>query len=687
MSQPEELEVESAVRSAPVTVFVSDPTAEAERVAQAMRAAGYTVVDVPLSMLVARVAVQHPRVILVDADGEGALDVIARMRELPDAEDIHVLLLAMPGGAVGSEEEALAHEASGLFVRPVDVPELVSRVSALAGHEPSRSRRGGDRATPRHRPSVPPSRPPVSTRAPFSVDPPAPVEPPLSRRPPALSPPVSVELRRLLADAERRVTFDAEPDGAVPTPEDELEAILPAELLAALDEPLEEEDDDEVVPMGRHAASAAARDEPGPDGPPAPITNGGTHSGATGTGPATGGGSQGGAASAAAAAVPEPLPPSMPPPTAWSPMQDVVAPSAVEPYDPAYAPPFPAVVVQGETLRVLARAIAGHETGSLCFSSQGADRRVVLREGDIVTAVSSSDDESLLAFLTTRGDLPRETIRRLAATFPLFGRHAGAALVARGYLRQDQLWTTLRAHAEWVLARALQTDGARLVVEPQPPGRLQGEPSVFGGSPGAAVLVDVVRRVVAPEGAVQRLGGLGARIGPGHGARLLTECGLAPVELAQVQSANGRTLDEALGAAPDGDLATVLLALSELGVVEVLRSVATRAASDEQDAFGIDALDAEAIRERVRARMQIVDDGDYFALLGVTRDATGYEVRRAFLDLRRAFEPARVLTPETADLADDLRKITFVLEEAYDILKDGARRERYRRAIEAVPER
>src|SRR5271166_5894356 len=117
----------------PVTVFVSDPTAEAERIAQALRGAGYVVVDVPLSMLVARVAVQRPRVILVDADGEGALDVIERMRELPDADAIDVLFVAKPGGAIGSQEEALAHEGSGLFVRPVDVPALVRKVEALTG--------------------------------------------------------------------------------------------------------------------------------------------------------------------------------------------------------------------------------------------------------------------------------------------------------------------------------------------------------------------------------------------------------------------------------------------------------------------------------------------------------------------------------------------------------------------------
>jgi DnaJ-class molecular chaperone len=38
------------------------------------------------------------------------------------------------------------------------------------------------------------------------------------------------------------------------------------------------------------------------------------------------------------------------------------------------------------------------------------------------------------------------------------------------------------------------------------------------------------------------------------------------------------------------------------------------------------------------------------------------------------------------DLADDVRTIVLVLEEAYEILKDAARRERYRRAIETAPD-
>jgi hypothetical protein len=200
--------------------------------------------------------------------------------------------------------------------------------------------------------------------------------------------------------------------------------------------------------------------------------------------------------------------------------------------------------------------------------------------------------------------------------------------------------------------------------------------------------VEVVRRVVPPTDAIERLGGIGSRFVEGPGVRLLDECALDPDEAEHAREAPGRTIRDIVEAAPEGDLVTVLFALWQLGVLEVVRAAGDREHNAEDaSAPDVAALDAEAVRERVRARLQLVEDGDYFALLGVPRDATGYEVRRAFLELRRAFEPARVLTPEVVDLADDVRKITVVLEEAYDILKDAARRERYRRAIETAPER
>jgi hypothetical protein len=728
---------EGGARGQVTTVFVSDPTAEAERVAQALRVAGYAVVDVPLSMLVARVAVQCPRVILIDADGDGALDAVGRMRELPDADDIHVLFIARPGGAIASPEEALAHEGSGLFVRPVDVPALVRKVEALAGGPRSPSLMPSYGRAPYE---IVPTLPPASMRS-VPATPPTPVPPPMVARssgrspsePPGstgvmslrrvvgLSPPVSAELQQLLADAELRVHVRAETESVMPSPEDEIEAVLPAELLAALDEPMESDEDEDEAPLaparGTMAPSrertndggasrttgasttgsgtpAAAKRRPSTDEGPiaAPHTHGGTHAGGTGGGGSTTGGSdlRDRAERSAESVAPREGPPldegTPLPPQGW--VDASPAPAKVESARPSLPQTrqFPAVLGHGEALPVAARAIASRTGGSLCFVEGAIERRIVLREGDIVTASSSAEEETLLGFLGARGELPRETVRRLGSKFPPFGRHAGAALVARGYLNQEQLWPTLRAHAEWVLAHVLQMGEGRLVVEERPPGRLAGEPSVFGGSTGAEVFVELVRRIVSPADAIERLGGLGARLGDGRASALLVECALAPDEVARLRAATGGTLGEMLERAPEADLATVIYALVQLEVIEAIPSIQGRSDDPDAPSAGDAALDAEAIRERVRARAQLVDDGDYFAVLGVAHDATGYEVRRAFLELRRAFDASRMLTPEVADLAADVRKIALVLEEAYEILKDTARRDRYRRAIEAVPE-
>ena len=103
----------------------------------ALRTGGYTVVDVPLSMLVARVAAQPPRVVVIDADSHGALDVVARIRELPEGDDIPVLFAAAPGGAIASREDALAHEGSGFFLWPIDLGALTREIEGLLGEAPA----------------------------------------------------------------------------------------------------------------------------------------------------------------------------------------------------------------------------------------------------------------------------------------------------------------------------------------------------------------------------------------------------------------------------------------------------------------------------------------------------------------------------------------------------------------------
>jgi hypothetical protein len=346
---------------------------------------------------------------------------------------------------------------------------------------------------------------------------------------------------------------------------------------------------------------------------------------------------------------------------------------------------LPAVLAEGEAAHALAQAIAERVSGSVAMASADGLRRIVLHDGDLVTAASGVADETLVAFLALRGDLDRDTAARLSGKLPPSGRHAGAALIAYGHLGQDDLWPVLRAHAEFILGRAILGGAGTCDLESEPPGRLRAEPSVFGGATGAEVLVEIVRRVVTSELALARLGGRHARVEDGARLALLGECALRAEEDELVRASRGRTVEElsqaAQAVAPEIELAPLLYALSCLDVIRVLAPAAARAGAGAPP----DPLDEEALRSRVRARLALVEDGDYFAVLGVSRAATSYEVKRAYLAMRRAYEPARVLTAATADLAGPLRVVVEVLDEAYEVLREPHRRERYRRAIEAGP--
>lgn len=943
--------------SGPPLIFVSDASAEAERLNKALRERGYLVVDVPLSMLVNRVAVQRPALILCDVDADAALETTHRLRDVPGGSGVDLIFLGESGRTLNEMADAVIHESSGIFIRPVDTYALLRKVEALIGPPPTQiissrppgSRSDGPASSPpitmpplspphSHRPLITPSVPPPSTPdvlldrrsfPPRGSNPPtserdlralghgevAMVEPsfvvPSSRPPassqhpdsamPSLPPPVplgvsldadslessepaiahagmSPDLESLLARAEQRVSQTSNGSAGSTSsppprlsPEEEVDAVLPPDVLAALDDPLDEEGDldDESsagsrVSHGTRTGSEGGREGTGRrDGTNArestsaregtaarePSTNrlsagqsadeaqdasdaatgalpgarSSDRPGLFGDAPRTGiTGLQGPSSTTGVGqdltgargvtttgfvppppvsprlnpyaddparrattpppprpkdssppektglgqpperdleraldtgrGVPELAPPRVPwegleapaisegergPATTaeprWAPISadqaPTVPPPAIGEADPesrlptppplpampvalgerspattrmarplereraAAAPPpaapasvasleVPEVLREGDAIRVLSRAVRARFSGALAFENDAGIRRVVLREGDFVTAASSIHAETLLAFLVKRGNISQEVASQLGRRLPPFGRHAGAALIAHGHLRQDDLWPVLRSHAEWVLTHTASMTQGSAEVEEDIPGRLEAEPAVFGGATGAEVLVEVVRRAISPYEAVRRLGGNHARLAPGNHPELLSECALDERETQLVNRAQSNTVRETLDSAGSDHFAPVLYALLELGVVE---SLGPARHSEQPVSPEVDQLDDEALRERVVARRRLVDEADYFTLLGLARNATAYDIRRAYLELRREFEPNRLLTARIADLADDVQLIVEVLDEAYDVLRDDVRRERYRRAIQATP--
>ncbi len=190
---------------------------------------------------------------------------------------------------------------------------------------------------------------------------------------------------------------------------------------------------------------------------------------------------------------------------------------------------------------------------------------------------------------------------------------------------QEDLWPVLRGHAEWLLGRILSAPAA-VVVEPEIPVRARDEPAVFGGAAGAEVFLEVLARRPTARGlpcARQRH----LKLGLGKNQNLLPECGLSPSPEQKVLAATENGSHVRARARPDTSSHPARLARTR-DPFERPQQCPHQRAHQELEARSAE-LDDEAFALRVAARRALVDEGDYFTILGIPRSATTHEVNRA----------------------------------------------------------
>jgi hypothetical protein len=327
-------------------------------------------------------------------------------------------------------------------------------------------------------------------------------------------------------------------------------------------------------------------------------------------------------------------------------------------------------------VRALGAAIAARADGILCATGATGERRVRLEGGDILAVSSSCPEDALPLFLATEGRLRRDVAQRVAARPAKHPRLVAAALVAEGWLAQDDLWSVLAAHAEAMLVRLLRCedgtfeagafDGKALALDDESP---------FGGRPGATIFVEAARRALERGAAIGHFGGADARLGGVLAVPLLRECGLPESDERRFADPSA-TLGQLAG---DDEHDVLACILATLGIFRFVVPLTPDGASRPEN-YSLQA-DAQAFEGRLSIRLALVEEGDYFAILGVPRSANGYEIRGAYLRLRNDFATHRLDALGLATRRRDVEQVLFVLDEAYEVLRDETKRERYRRAI------
>jgi hypothetical protein len=327
---------------------------------------------------------------------------------------------------------------------------------------------------------------------------------------------------------------------------------------------------------------------------------------------------------------------------------------------------------------LVARLSSQAFTGRLIMRRRNVEKTVHFDAGRPVFASSTSDTDRMGQLLAREGKITADQYHRCALLSVETGRRMGEILVERGFLKRRELLPAVRRHVEDIIYSLFAWDGGDYKI-------IHGDGAAderirLSKHPAAMVLEGVRRKFDLAT--LERLLGTPTTV----------------VELADrdrmggILSASDLSADERVAlAAMDGqnDLAQVArksrIELANVyalawGLLVLGLATARRRGQEEADTASqvvIGETDLAIDRERVRARHALVADADYFALLGVRRDATTFEIKRAYEAACRDFA-ADTFTPELRrELAGELDDIAEVIDEAYRILRDDSLRGEY----------
>jgi len=337
---------------------------------------------------------------------------------------------------------------------------------------------------------------------------------------------------------------------------------------------------------------------------------------------------------------------------------------------------------------LLARMYLSRLTGRLTLRAGAVRKHILFDEGHPVLAASSRIGDRFRELLVREGRLTAASAAALGDEAASRGQRLGLLLVERGLLPASDLANLVRRHYEELLFSLFTWERGAWTLAADKSVTAEPEKVRLSQHPSALLLTGVRRDYGAPR-ALTNLGGPQAvlQLRPSAGlGDLLEKMELDEQERRAVLLFDGwrplSAVAEAAALSSDtvATLAWTLLLLERLEPARLVDSAPVTA----QGSGGGNGSEAHGDRDQavdralVLARHALVMDGDYFQVLGVSRDATVDEIQRAHEALVASVNAVTLHPVVAADLHAELDEIRAVLDEARGLLQNDRIRQQYR---------
>jgi len=355
-------------------------------------------------------------------------------------------------------------------------------------------------------------------------------------------------------------------------------------------------------------------------------------------------------------------------------------------------------IVDSDVASLLGRIYLQRLTGRLVLRRDAVEKVIFFERGAPILGTSSDSDDRLGEMLVRQGRLTPAQLAQASAAAPRAERRLGVVLVELGYIKPTELSVVVRRHFEEIIHSAFAWESGEWSLGPGQPNQ---EIVLLDEHPAAIILAGVRRKYGAAR--LSRCLGGGQQVFRRSTAAsaidVLARMAMASEERAIVELFDGtRTLDDVRAAAGVREevasgLAWTLSVLGQLDRVDDRAAEPQRAPSRARNGTGVHEVDGAraaaeraALRARILARYALVEEGDYFEILDLSRGAADGDIRAAHDRLMSELAPTSLDAGLVTELGAELRAIRAALDEALRVLGEPSMRARYEGHLPAAAE-
>ena len=338
--------------------------------------------------------------------------------------------------------------------------------------------------------------------------------------------------------------------------------------------------------------------------------------------------------------------------------------------------------------------LAEKKTGTVVFMRDPVVKKVSVAKGDVIFASSNLSEDRLGEWLHRSGMITRQQCDAAAEVVKRTGNKQGAVLVELGYITPEVLDEGMRYQVRQIVVSVFNWRNGSYVFDDSPaphfdigPLMMSTRDLIIEGLRGMEW--SVVRKSLPPLKTILRP--VANRSFPVQGEELEQD------HRTVLTYIDGSTsIEEICSRSGIGDFNTLraiyaLLALrlaetgalKQAGDAKRVRDVVRDAvAAKETKTPGPEIAELLTVAALLEAHKRLAQQ-DHFEVLGVGRDATVLEIKKAYFTMAKRYHPDRHFGPPLNEMKSELEALFNAIHEAHETLSSPDRREKYDRDLAA----